>query len=122
MPDPKRRRRRRSRHSPSVRLTLPRSLPGSRRPEPYSPAHATANGLSALRRFARLSHTPVRTLVLRIQRSVIRSPFAPAVVLSHPPNALANFLEEHADSFAGFQVDALPSRDYPQGANFGSEF
>jgi penicillin-binding protein 2 len=84
--------------------------------------HATPDGLAALHRFARLSHTPVRTLVLRIQRSVIRSPFAPAVVVPHPPNALANYLEERADSFPGFQVDALPSRDYPQGANFGSEF
>ena len=84
--------------------------------------HATPTGLAALHRFSRLSHTPTQTLVLRIKRSIIRSPFAPAVVLPHPPTALADYLEERADSFRGFQVDALPSRDYPQGANFGSEF
>jgi penicillin-binding protein 2 len=84
--------------------------------------HATPRGLAALRRFSRLSHTPVRTLVQRIEHSVVRSPFAPAVVLPHPADGLATYLEERADSFPGFQVDALPARTYPQGGNFGSEF
>jgi penicillin-binding protein 2 len=83
--------------------------------------HASADGLAALRRFARVSHTPVHTLVARIQRSVIRSPFAPAVILPHPAPALAAFLDERANDYPGFTVKALPARSYPQGA-FGSEF
>jgi penicillin-binding protein 2 len=70
--------------------------------------HATPTGLAALQ--------------LRIEHSVIRSPFAPAVVLPHPAPALATYLEERADAFPGFQVNALPSRTYPQGGGFGSEF
>src|SRR4051812_8801236 len=40
MPDPKRRRRRRRTGASSMRLTLPRTLPAGRRPEPYSRADA----------------------------------------------------------------------------------
>jgi penicillin-binding protein 2 len=84
--------------------------------------HVSDAGRNALRRLAALSKTPLRTLLLRIQRSVIRSPFAPAVVLTHPTDALTNFLEERARDYPGFTVAVLPSRKYPQGGAFGSEF
>jgi penicillin-binding protein 2 len=84
--------------------------------------HVSDAGRNALRRLAALSKTPLRTLLLRIQRSVIRSPFAPAVVLTHPTDALSNFLEERASDYPGFTVAVLPSRKYPQGGAFGSEF
>src|SRR5439155_20418673 len=59
--------------------------------------------------------------VLRIERSVTRSPFAPAVVLPHPAGPLWSYLAERSNDFPGFTPAALPSRSYPQGA-FGSEF
>ncbi|MES1247140.1 MAG: penicillin-binding transpeptidase domain-containing protein [Actinomycetota bacterium] len=83
--------------------------------------HATADGWKELQRFARFSKTPVHTLVLRIKRSVTRSPFAPATVLSHPPEALWSYLAERTKDYPGFSATALPSRAYPQGG-FGSEF
>ena len=83
--------------------------------------HATATGLAALRKLSRLSHTPVSTFITRIRRSVVHSPFAPAVVLPHPVSALAGYLDERADSYHGFSVTYLPSRSYVQG-NFGSTF
>jgi penicillin-binding protein 2 len=83
--------------------------------------HATANGWLELKRFARLAHTPVHTLVTRIKRSVIQSPFAPATVLPHPSEALWSYLTERAKSYPGFTATAQPAREYPQG-NFGSTF
>jgi len=83
--------------------------------------HASNVGLALLRRFARLAHTPVQTLVTRITRSTIRSPFAPAVILPHPSGALWNYVAERAEQFPGFTATAFPARSYPQGA-FGSEF
>jgi penicillin-binding protein 2 len=81
----------------------------------------TADGALALRKLSRLTHVPVSTFVTRIRRSVIRSPFAPAVVLPHPGNDLAYFLNERAEEYPGFKVTWKPSRSYPQGA-LGSEF
>jgi penicillin-binding protein 2 len=81
----------------------------------------TAVGLASLRKLSRLSHTPLSTFVIRIRRSVVRSPFAPAVVLPHPEPALTGYLDERADSYPGFTVTYLPSRSYAQG-NFGSTF
>jgi penicillin-binding protein 2 len=78
-------------------------------------------GLESLRRMSRLSHVPVQALVARIRRSVVRSPFAPAVVLPHPQNALAWYLDEQEARYPGFKVTYLPARSYPQGA-FGSTF
>jgi penicillin-binding protein 2 len=78
-------------------------------------------GLESLRRMSRLSHVPVQALVARIRRSVVRSPFAPAVVLPHPQNALAWYLDEQEARYPGFKVTYLPTRSYPQGA-FGSTF
>jgi penicillin-binding protein 2 len=83
--------------------------------------HASAVGLESLRRLSKLAHVRVATLVARIQRSVVRSPFAPAVVLPHPVNALASYLDERVADYPGFKVTYLPARSYPQGA-FGSAF
>jgi penicillin-binding protein 2 len=81
----------------------------------------SATGLDALRKLSLLAHTPVSTFVARIRRSVVRSPFAPAVVLPHPSDPLAGYLDERARSYPGFTVTYLPSRSYPQGA-IGSTF
>lgn len=78
-------------------------------------------GSSALRKLSRLSHVPVATMLTRIRRSVIRSPFAPAVVLPHPKPALTSYLWERADDYPGFKVTPRLARLYPQGA-LGSEF
>jgi penicillin-binding protein 2 len=83
--------------------------------------HPSATGLESLRKLSQLSHSPVSTFVARIRRSVVRSPFAPAVVLPHPDSPLAGYLDERAKSYPGFAVTYLPSRSYPQGA-FGSTF
>lgn len=83
--------------------------------------HATSAGTTALRELSRLSHTSVTTFVARIRRSVIRSPFAPAVVLPRPDPALASFLQERAAQYPGIKVTWQPARLYPQGG-LGSEF
>jgi penicillin-binding protein 2 len=81
----------------------------------------TPDGAASLRKLSRLAGVRVQTLVTRIRRSVIRSPFAPAVVLPHPGNALVSYLDERASAYPGFKVTGEPSRSYPQGA-LGSEF
>jgi penicillin-binding protein 2 len=83
--------------------------------------HPSAAGLSVLMRFSKLVHVPVKTLVIRVQRAVVRSPFAPAVVLQHPIPALQFFLDERPANYPGVKVTYIPGRSYPQG-NFGSEF
>ncbi|HLX19481.1 MAG TPA: penicillin-binding transpeptidase domain-containing protein [Gaiellaceae bacterium] len=83
--------------------------------------HPSRAGDSILRRFASLTHVPMHTLVVRIQRAVVQSPFAPAVVVPHPQNGLAFYLDERPADYPGMKVTAIPSRSYPQG-NFGSEF
>lgn len=82
---------------------------------------ATVAGVDVLRKFSQLAHVPVQTFVTRIERSVVRSPFAPAVVLPRPTAALQYYLDERPASYAGLKVWAVPARLYPQG-NFGSEF
>jgi len=81
----------------------------------------SAVGLSVLMRFSKLVHVPVKTLVVRVQRAVVRSPFAPAVVVPHPTSALQFFLDERPSDYPGVKVTAVPGRSYPQGS-FGSEF
>jgi penicillin-binding protein 2 len=81
----------------------------------------TSAGLYSLHRLSKLAHVPVPTLVTRIRRSVVRSPFAPAVVLPHPSTPLTGYLDERAASYPGITVTYLPSRSYPQGA-LGSTF
>jgi penicillin-binding protein 2 len=83
--------------------------------------HATAAGLTSLRRLSRLADVPVPTLIARIKRSVVRSPFAPAVVLPHPANGLAGYLDERARRYPGLKVTYIPTRSYPQGSS-GSTF
>ena len=83
--------------------------------------HPTTDGLVSLRRMSHLVKVPVQTLVTRIRRSVVRSPFAPATVLSHPGGALIDYLEERGSEYPGFKTVTDVSRSYPQGA-FGSEF
>jgi penicillin-binding protein 2 len=78
-------------------------------------------GTAVLRKFSQLAHVPVPTLVTRIERAVVRSPFAPAVVVPRPTAALQYYLDERPASYPGMKVWAVPSRLYPQG-NFGSEF
>jgi penicillin-binding protein 2 len=81
----------------------------------------TQHGLRLLARIAQLAQTDVATLVERVRRSRVRSPYAPAVVLPHLKRGLADYLDERAPAFPGLHVAALPVRSYPQGA-LGSEF
>ena len=60
-------------------------------------------------------------MLTRVRRSVVRSPFAPAVVVPHPATGLTFYLSERAPAYPAFKVTGVPSRRYPQG-NFGSEF
>jgi penicillin-binding protein 2 len=83
--------------------------------------HATSAGLVSLRRLSKLSGERVTTLTTRIKRSVIRSPFAPAVVLPHPASGLAWYIYERPTTYPGLKVTYIPSRSYPQGAS-GSPF
>jgi penicillin-binding protein 2 len=83
--------------------------------------HPTSDGLASLSKLSKLAHVRVSTLVARIRRSVVRSPFAPAVVLPRPESTFAAYLEERGSDYPGFKVTGLPARSYPQGA-FGSEF
>jgi penicillin-binding protein 2 len=81
----------------------------------------TPFGLMALGSLSRVSHIPRTTLVRRIKRAVLRSPYAPAVVLPHPTRSLAFYIAERPRAFRSFHIVALPVRSYPQGG-LGSEF
>jgi penicillin-binding protein 2 len=83
--------------------------------------HPSAAGLVALRRLAHLTGTRPTTLLARIKSSVLHSPFAPAVVVTHPSSALTSYLQERGGIYPGFKVGVEATRSYPQGA-FGSEF
>src|SRR5919204_1276977 len=83
--------------------------------------HPSPRGRALLRRVARLTGTSPRLLVRRVGRSVVRSPYAPAIVVPHLSRTLSQFLNERARAFPGLHVVSLPSREYPQGA-FGTEF
>ena len=81
----------------------------------------SAGGARALDALSKLAHVPAATLVERIRRSLVRSPFAPAMVVPRPGNALAVYLQERPAAYPEFKVAPVLSRSYPQGA-FGSEF
>jgi penicillin-binding protein 2 len=81
----------------------------------------TPAGRARLRRLARLAHVPLWKLVVRLRRSLARSPFTPAVVLPAVARDLAFYLDERASSFRGLRVTAVAQRWYPHGS-FGSEF
>jgi penicillin-binding protein 2 len=83
--------------------------------------HPSADGLTSLHRLSKAAGVPVSTLVARIRHSVVRSPFAPATVLSHPGPGLTGYLDERASEFPGLKTTKVISRSYPQGA-FGGEF
>lgn len=83
--------------------------------------HASADGRVSLTRLSKLTHVPLSTLVARIRRSVVRSPFAPATILTRPDGGLIQYLEERGSEYPGIKTTTLVSRSYPQGA-FGSEF
>ena len=82
--------------------------------------HPTSDGLASLAKLSKVAHVRVPTLVARIRRSIIRSPFAPAVVLPRPEGVFAMYLAERTNDYPGFKVTWRPARSYPQGA-FGSE-
>jgi penicillin-binding protein 2 len=81
----------------------------------------TSAGAAALRKLSALSHVSVERMTARVERSVVRSPFAPAVVLPHPQPGLTDYLDERPFAFPGFKVTKQYLRSYPQGA-LGSEF
>jgi penicillin-binding protein 2 len=83
--------------------------------------HPTASGSAAMRKLSRLAHVPVSAFVARIRRSVIRSPFAPAIVLPNPDLALTDYLNERGADYPGFKATWQPARRYPEGA-LGSEY
>jgi penicillin-binding protein 2 len=83
--------------------------------------HPSAAGLRSLHRLARLTGTRRNLLIARIKTSVFHAPFAPAVVIPHPPTALTTYLQERSGQYPGFKVGVAATRSYPQGA-FGSEF
>src|SRR5436190_523835 len=74
--------------------------------------HASADGLASLRQLSKLAHVPVHTLIVRIKRSVVRSPFAPATVLPHPVAGLIDYLDERSSDYPGFKttIDARLQR------------
>ncbi len=84
----------------------------------WSPSPA---GLRALRRLARITGRRWGILAARIRADVLHAPFAPAVVIARPNDALAAYVQERPEQFPGFKVGIADVRSYPQGA-FGSEF
>jgi penicillin-binding protein 2 len=81
----------------------------------------TNDGATVLRRLGRLAHVSEPTLVARIRHAVVKSPFAPAVVLPRPSSALVSYFAEHVSHYPGLKFTGQSARSYPQGA-FGSEF
>jgi penicillin-binding protein 2 len=84
----------------------------------WSPSPA---GRAALRRLGRLTGRRWGILSARIKSSVLHSPFAPAIVIAHPNDALTSYMQERGGEFPGFKVGVEDARNYPQGA-FGGEF
>jgi penicillin-binding protein 2 len=82
--------------------------------------HASPTGLRSLERLSKLVHKPAWTFIARIKRSVVRSPFAPAVVLPGVSLPLESYVAEHAQAFPGLKASWVPSRSYPQGASGGA--
>jgi penicillin-binding protein 2 len=82
---------------------------------------SSATGRARVRHLAGVAGLHSSLLLARIRRSVRRSPFAPAVVITRPSRPLAFYVGEHAESFRGFAVTVQPNRWYPRGP-LGSEF
>jgi penicillin-binding protein 2 len=83
--------------------------------------HPSPAGLAALHRLSHLTGVRRSVLVARIAHDVLQSPFAPAIVVSHPTSALTAYMQERPALYRGFKVEGEYVRNYPQGA-FGSEF
>jgi len=83
--------------------------------------HPSAEGLKEIARLAAFAGTSKRHLVKQIAGDVLHAPGAPAVVISNPPPALTNYLQERGARFPGFKVAAAATRSYPLGG-FGSSF
>ena len=81
----------------------------------------TRHGRALLARVARLTGKSTASFVGRVRRSVLRSPYAPAILVPRLDRARAQFFDERSRSFPGLHVAPLPARSYPQGA-FGTEF
>ncbi len=81
----------------------------------------TPFGLRALGALARVSHIDRDVLVKRIEREVLRSPYAPPVVLPRPSRSLAFYIAERPRAFRSFHISAVPVRSYPEGG-LGAEF
>jgi penicillin-binding protein 2 len=105
----------------SGRIVLVADTPALGRLDARGHWHAGARGIELLRRAARVVGKPPAAVVRRIRADVIRSPYAPAVVVTRLKPALAFYFDERARDFPGFHVTVLPDRSYPQGA-LGSEF
>jgi penicillin-binding protein 2 len=83
--------------------------------------HPSPAGVRALQRLGKTTGRRWGILAARIRRSVLQSPFAPAVVISHPGAAFTSYMQERSGRFPGFKVGVADDRSYPRGA-FGSEF
>src|SRR5207248_4867518 len=77
-------------------------------------------GSAVLDRFARIAGGSVGAFTTAVRRSLARSPYAPAPLLS-ASRPLADYVDEHHTDFPGLRVVALPVRTYPQGS-LGAEF
>ncbi|MGB2953458.1 MAG: penicillin-binding transpeptidase domain-containing protein, partial [Gaiellaceae bacterium] len=78
-------------------------------------------GIALLERAARVAKTTATPLIRRLKRDVVRSPYAPAVVLPDLTPDLSYFFDERGAVFPGLHVAVLPDRNYPQGG-LGGEF
>ena len=78
-------------------------------------------GWLLLGRVARLTGVRRGVLMRRVRRGVVRSPYAPAVIVPRVRPLLSFYFDERATAFPGVHVVVLPDRRYPEGA-LGSEF
>jgi penicillin-binding protein 2 len=83
--------------------------------------HPSPAGVRALQQLGKTTGRRWGILAARIRKSVLQSPFAPAVVIAHPNAAFTSYMQERSGQFPGFKVGVADDRSYPQGA-FGSEF
>jgi penicillin-binding protein 2 len=91
-------------------------------PRPFDRTWKPApRGRRVLTHLSQLSGVRVSVLINRIRTSLVRSPFAPAVILPHAPRDLTFYLDERSADFEGLHVVAVPTRAYPQG-RLGGEF
>src|SRR4029079_14842638 len=83
--------------------------------------HPSPAGVRALQRLGKTTRRRWGILAARIRKSVLQSPFAPAVVIAHPDAAFTSYMQERSGQFPWFKLVVADDRSYPQGA-YGSEF